>query len=182
MNIIKLATILTVIVISFSCSPMNVHSDKDSGTDFSKYKTYAWVLPSGRTPLLYAGYMEHTTAIELKKKGMVLDATNPDAVFIFETKLEGRTEYVQGPSMSVGVGFGGPGYYGGFEMPVAGGEITTETYHDGMLMVSMYDTKSKKLIWWGSAEETVEMSDDIEKEIQQAIHYIFYKFPKKRAK
>ena len=182
MKSFNFAAVIAVIVGIFSCSPMKIHSDKDSGTDFSKYKTYAWVQPTGKPPLLYAGFMEHTTAIELAKKGMVLDDKNPDAVFIFETKLEARTEYVQSPTVGVGVGFGGPGYYAGFEMPVAGGEITAQTYHDGMLMVSMYDTKSKKLIWWGSAEESVEMSDDIEKKIQQALHYMFYKFPKKRAK
>lgn len=180
MKLIKLVTILAVVATTYSCAPSNIYVDKDSSTDFSKYKTYAWVLPTGKPPLLYAGYMEHTTAIELTKKGMVLDATNPDAVFIFDTKIEGRTEYTQGGSVSVGVGVGYPGYYAGFEMPVHEGKITAKEYNDGTLMVSMYDTKSKKLIWWGTADKTIEMSDDIEKEIQTLIHQMFAKFPKKK--
>ncbi len=60
---------------------------------------------------------------ELQKKGFVLNTDQPDAVFIFDTRIEDRITYSQTPQVSVGFGFGGPGYYGGFAAPVAGGDI-----------------------------------------------------------
>lgn len=54
---------------------------------------------------------------------MTVDASKPEALFMFETKLEEKVEYSQSPTLSVDVGYGGPVYYVDGSAPVAGGAI-----------------------------------------------------------
>ncbi|NJN42857.1 MAG: DUF4136 domain-containing protein [Flammeovirgaceae bacterium] len=170
-----------------SCSTgMKVTSDKSSGTDFTQYKTFAWVLegdttlPHRRDDILYAGLIEHSSNTELKKHGMTLNANDPDVFMTFDTKVDDRIEYVQSPTVSVGVGYGGPGYYVGGSAPVAGGKISERPYQEGMLVIEMFDARTKKLVWYGSAHKDIDNSTDIGKVINDAVYYIFTKFPVKK--
>jgi hypothetical protein len=55
----------------------------------------------------------------------------------------------------MGFGFGGPGFYGAFSAPVAGGQVVSHDYEQGMLSIRMIDTESHKVVWRGWAEEKI---------------------------
>lgn len=161
-------------------------SDYNTHTDFSKYKTYAWMAPGDsvlngrRTDKVFGGYIMYAANEELKKKGMTIDLVKPDAVFILNTSVKQKTEYSQSPTLSVGVGVAGPGYYVEGSAPVAGGEITEKTMTDGILEFNMYDTKTGSLIWSGSVEKTFSTyADDVEALIGEYTKKIFKKLPVK---
>ena len=172
----------------------SITSDYNTKIDFKKYKTYAWMAPgdsvfNGRRPdKVFAGYIVYSGNEELKKKGMAMDLVQPDAVFIFNTNVQERTEYMQSPIVSVGVGvavgapgYYGPGYYVGGSVPVAGGEITEKKVADGILAFDMYDTKTHELIWSGMVEKTFSATgDDVEALIAEYTKRIFKKFPVKK--
>ncbi len=167
-----------------SCSgSSHVFSDKDNEVDLQQYKTYAWIAPGDtvlnarRKDKLFGGYIVRVSDEELKKKGMTVSTSHPDAVFMFETQVDERVEYSQTATMSVGVGYGGPGYYVGGSVPVAGGEIKSTQVQDGMLTFNMYDTKTGKLIWTGGTKETLTNSVDVEDVIQSAVKQIFFRLP-----
>ncbi len=168
----------------FSCSE-NVHvfSDRDTTVDIQKYKTYAWIAPGDtvlnakRKDKLYGGYIVYASDLELKKKGMSLNTSGPDALFMFETKLEEKVKYSQEPTLSIGVGYGGPGYYVGGSAPVAGGGIKASSYEEGMLVINMYDRHTGNLIWSGGAKESLTNSTDIEEVIAKAVKFIFVRLP-----
>lgn len=184
----SLTPIVPVLLIAalFACSEGIVsHSYKAKGIDLKQYKTFAWVKPGDEEyqvlydkkvfiPLIHNLSME-----ELRRKGFVINNENPDAVFLCDTKIEERISYSQTPQVSVGVGFGGPGYYGGFAAPVAGGEIVENRYQQGMLYIEMYDTKTQKLLWRGWAEEQLTNRHDIEADIRKAVKDVFIRFPVK---
>src|SRR4249920_3247531 len=94
-----------------SCSE-SVHTWKFPGADFKEYKTYAWAAPGDttltmvRNDKLFAGTIYLFANKELTKKGMVMVKARPDAVFMFDTQVEGRTRYEQGATLSVGVAYG----------------------------------------------------------------------------
>ena len=87
------------------------------------YKSYAWVAPGDsrlnpqRKDKVYGKLIVQSADSELQKKGMSVDVNTPDALFLFETKVEEVAETSQAPVADNGVGYGygyaGPGYYVG---------------------------------------------------------------------
>jgi hypothetical protein len=174
-------TFIGVALLITSCSSNGItsHSVKTKGADLKKYKSYAWMKPADaeeevrKDDKLYGKLILQLCNEELSKKGFVLDTENPDAVFMFDTHVEDRVSYSTTPQVSVGFGFGGPGYYGGVSAPVAGGDLVQHDYQQGMMVIEMYDTKTQKLLWRGWAEEKITMNNDIEADIRTATKHIF---------
>jgi hypothetical protein len=170
----------------FACSD-SFHSAswKANNIDFKKYKTYAWVSPGDTTismrrdDKLFAGTIFLYSNEELRKKGMTMVKQRPDVVFMFDTQVDDRTRYTQSPTLSMGVGYGGPGYYVGGSAPIAGGQITAVPYQEGRLIIEMFDTQTRKLVWRGWAEKSIEGSSDVSNLIKWGVRDIFYKLPVK---
>ncbi|MGN6645564.1 MAG: DUF4136 domain-containing protein [Cytophaga sp.] len=207
---------------------MKFFSDYDKKTDFSKYKTFAWIAPYDtvismhRKDKPYGNFIIKTCDAELLKKGMVLDTVNPDVVFMFDTKIKESDVYKQAPTTSVGVSvyapayygqnyYGGPafdpngynmgsatpvngvpangypanatGYWGGYyygasvSTPIAGGQITKHHVEEGSLIINMYETKSRRFIWGGGANQDINITTDIPTEINAAVAGIFKQLP-----
>jgi hypothetical protein len=173
------------VILTTWANAQKVVSDYDAQADFKKYKTYAWLAPGDsvlnryRSEKLYGGYIAYAANQVLKSRGMKMDTINPDAIFVYDTRLNQTEEYSVSPTLSVGVGVRGPGYYMGGMAPVAGGKVTVTTAENGTLTYAMYDTHTRKLLWSGSGEETFKMSDDVQKIIGEATKKIFKKLPRK---
>jgi hypothetical protein len=180
--------IFLLLILSVPLYAQSVKTDYDTQTDFKKFKTYAWLAPGDsvlnreRIDKLYGGTITYVANQELKSRGLKQDTVQPDAIFVFYTSVEEIIKYSQSPTLSVGVGVAGPGYYVGGSAPVAGGKITATSMEDGTLKYSMYDTQTKKLVWSGSVEKTFSMADDIEKILADYTTRIFKKLPIKKKK
>lgn len=175
-----------IAVLLAGCSGgIQTSSSTTKGVELKNYKTYAWVKPGNpdddtkKDDKLYGDLILQLSNTELQKKGFRLDAENPEAVFFFDTRVEERVKYTQNPYVSVGVGFGGPGYYGGFAAPVSGGQFVGHETVQGMLFIEMYDTKSQKLLWRGWAEKEITQKNDVESDIKAAVKHIFIRLPVK---
>jgi hypothetical protein len=62
------------------------------------------------------------------------------------------------------------------------GEATTteQDYKEGTLVVDIYDTNSKQLIWRGSAEDTLsDKAEKNEKSLDKGVAKMFQEFPPK---
>ncbi len=168
-----------------SCAEGTHSSWKAKGTDFRKYKTFAWVAPGDtvlttrRDDKLFAGSIEYFTNEELKVKGMKVVTRKPDAVFMFDTQVQDRMKYEQAPTVYMGVGYGGPGYYVGGMVPVAGGQITAVPYMKGSLILEMWDTQTHQLVWRGWTEESINNSDDLNNVIKWAVKNMMRSLPVK---
>jgi len=187
MNRINLLVLL-VFLVSSTLKAQSVKVDYNTKTDFSRFKTYAFLAPGDsvlnryRKDKLYTGTITYAVNQELKSRGMVMDTLKPDAIFMFYTSMEEITRYSQTATLSVGVGVAGPGYYVAGAVPVAGGDIIETKEEDGALEYVMYDTHSTNLVWSGMLEKTFKLSDDVEKIILDATVKIFKKFPVKKVK
>jgi len=176
---------ITLLYALSSCSGIQSHSFKADGVDLKKYKTYAWVKPANaedsirNDDKLYASLILQLTNDELAKKGFTLNTEQPDAVFTFNTRVEDRVSYTQTPQVSVGVGFGGPGYYGSMYAPVTGGDYVPHNYQQGVLFIEMYDTKTQKMVWSGWAEDKLTYKSNVERVIRIAVKHIFMRLPVK---
>jgi len=176
---------LVVFISPCLAQTQKITSDFDSNTDFTKFKTYAWLAPGDsvlnryRPDKLFGGTILYFANQELKDRGLKMDTLRPDAIFVFGTQVHEIIKYSQGATLSVGVGVAGPGYYTYGSAPVAGGKITSSTLEDGLLSYTMYDTQTKKMVWAANAEKNFKMSDDLTKIIGDVTKKIFKKFPLK---
>jgi hypothetical protein len=169
-----------------SCTPsIQTFSDRDSKYDLKKYRTYAWIAPGDsvlnrlRPDKYFDQLIIQSADAELVKKGMRQDLRSPDALFMYDTQVAEKIKYTQSPTVSVGVGFAGPGYYVGGMAPVAGGQVKASSYEEGTLVINMFDTKSGGKVWHGGAQKTLTSNTDIEKDIKTAVKYIYMRLPLK---
>lgn len=181
--------VLITVLLTSCASGYQTQSWKAKGVDLKSYKSYAWVVPGDtvlghrRDDKLYGGTIQSVADSELKAKGMTVDTQQPDAVFMFDTRLEDHVRYTQSPTVSVGFGvgspgyYGGPGYYMGGMVPVAGGDVTANYYKQGTLVIEMYDLKTQKLLWRGWATKDIDYSTDMDYTLRKAIHDIFIYLP-----
>lgn len=184
---VKLTNLVYAVTISFavlSCTPgIQSYSSKAKDADLKKYKSYAWMRPADtenrKDDSVYAALILELANEELTKKGFVLNTEDPDALFLFDTRVENRVSYSQTPQVSVGIGFGGPGFYGGVSGPVAGGQVVEEYHQEGMLLIEMFDTETQQSLWRGWARKEVSIQSDVEADIRTAVKHIFMRLPVK---
>lgn len=180
--------ILSVTFLLSGCGGTQYSSWKAKGVDFNKYTSYAWIAPGDsmvsnrRDDKLYAGTIMDASNQELSRKGMIIDSHNPDVLFTFDTRLENMVRYQQAPTMSVGMGFGGPGYYVGGMAPVAGGQISAIPYSEGMLIIEMHDRNTGQVLWRGTAQSELDNTTDVIAVIRKACKDIFFYLPIKHKK
>lgn len=188
LQLLRFTIFLAFVLLSVKGQTQSVKSDHDIKTDFKKFKTFAWLAPGDsvlnrpRRDKLYGGAITHFANQELISRGLRPDERNPDAIFVFYTSVEETIRYSQSPTLSVGVGVSGPGYFIAGSAPVAGGQVTANTVENGTLKYAMYDTETRQQVWWGMAKKDFKMSDDVEKLLSDYTTRIFRKFPLKKKK
>jgi hypothetical protein len=106
----------------------------------------------------------------------VESGANPDLVVAYHAAVG---EEAQFDTMSTG----GWGYGAGWGYGYGGGGMSTTTVHKilvGQLVVDLGDVKEKKLIWRGTASDTVSGKDTPEKAeklINKSVEKMFKKYP-----
>ncbi len=132
----------------FSCAPIRVNYDYETGTDFSKYKTYN-MYPNMETGLSDLDTKRLLNAIDhyLQAKGLTLDE-DPD-FFVNITS----DEYQADRGNTVGVGLGGTGRNvgGGISVgiPIGTSRIGREIFFD------FIDAKQDFLFWQAISDSSL---------------------------
>ena len=178
------AAILGFALIAAGCaSQPRISSQSRANTDFSSYKTYAWVTPlatdkAGYSTILTSHFKSAVQA-QMAVRGYIFDANNPDLLVNFFSNVETRTETHSSPTMSVGY-FGYRGGFGyGMGMPLYGNDVETRNYKVGTVSVDVVDAKRKELVWEGSLEGALSSKamENPAGAIQSAVSQIFSKYP-----
>ena len=172
-----------VLVVTLGCSSsITVNYDYEPDADFTQYKTYAWLQqPAGVAGSAQSAQQRNTlldqrikTAVndQLGKKGLTLSSDQPDVLMAYYTGVENKLDvtdwgYRYGP------------YYYGYPQR----DITVYQYQQGTLVVDMIDSRTKELVWRGSAQATLLENPTPEKtqqRINQAVGRMFQKYPPKK--
>jgi hypothetical protein len=152
-----------------------VFSDFDPKTNFSQYKTFMWIKrPHMQDPLMDDRVVDAINA-ELTAKGWKLVQEGADVGVA--AQLATRKNHTLETFYN---GFGG-----GWRWHYWGGGIGTatthiETYVVGTLVVDLFDSRTKQLVWRGWATDT--LPDDPKKEtkkLDKEIEKLFKDFPPK---
>lgn len=148
-----------------------VKTDYDRATDFNQYKTYSWEKVQTKDPL-WIDRIESAVNTALAAKGwtQVPSGGNVAIVAIETTQTQQTLDTFYD-------GFGGGWRWRG--MGGFGDSTTTvENYKVGTLVVDLFDANSKKLIWRGSASDTLsDKSDKNIKNLDKGVQKMFKNFP-----
>jgi len=155
-----------------------VKTDYDREANFAQYKTFCWQKVETQNPL-WIERIKSAVGSALAAKGwsQVAAGSGCDlAVVAIEIKRDHDT--VNTFYDNYGGGWGGWGWRGFGGGGFGEATTTTEIYQTGTLIVDLFDAKSKRLPWRGSATDT--LSDKSEKNIKKlndAAQKLFEHFP-----
>ena len=144
-----------------------IRTDYDHHLDFHQYRTYSWA--EVETPdSLWDDRVKEAIDNVLAAKGWTKVPEGGDvSITVFGTTRNKRTYE------TFYTGFGG-WRWGGF------GTATTDVvvHPVGTLLVDMFDTRTKKLIWRGSASDALSNKPEKNiKELQKVVEKMFEHFP-----
>ena len=163
------------------CSSQKVDFDHARDADFASYQTYGW--HEDDTSLRDENMLAHERVIaavdgQMSAKGFRQVDSNPDVYVTYRAEdQENMSLDTTTMGYGYGPGWGWGGYYGGMG---GMGSSTTQvrTYTTGTLVVDIWDSGEKALVWRGIASDTV--SDDPRKnaeKIDSAIAKMFENYP-----
>src|SRR5579864_1580960 len=143
----------------------DVRYNFDKNTDFSKFRTYRWVIikdaPTAND--LVTKQIREAVENELATKG--LTKIEDDSANLFIGYQAGVSQEKEFTSFNSNWGYGG-GWYGGGWYGPGGGMTTgsTSTIYVGQLAVDMYDSANHDLVWRGVASKTLDPKAKPEKQ------------------
>lgn len=165
---------LPVLLALAACSSgPEVKTDSDPAVNFGQYHTYNWLTqPDGASPLVAQRIMDNVNAA-LQAKGWQQSAQQPDVTLAAHVATQQRQRMDTFYDAPV---YGGWGWRGGYGMGMS--TTTVSTYNVGTLVVDMFDTRTKRGIWRGSASGTVPSSPEkVNAAVQAGVQKMFAAFP-----
>jgi hypothetical protein len=152
-----------------------IKTDYDHKADFKSYKTYSWIKVDAGNPL-WVDRIQQAVDEQLTSKGLTRQDSGADLAV---TAL-GRTKKEQSYNTFYdGIG-GGWGWRGFGDMGMGTATTTVSETPIGTLTVDMFDAKSKKLVWRGTATETLsDKPEKNEKKLKSEVAKLFKSFPPK---
>ena len=170
MRLLRVVFVLVGVMSLFAgkLSAQQVKTDYDRSANFGQYKTYSWEQIKTQDPLM-VDRIKSAVKTTLAAKGFTEVPSNGDLSLVaMETTRDQQT------LDTFYNNFGGGWRWGGF----GDATTTTETYKVGTLVVDLFDTKTKTLVWRGSASDT--LSNKSEKNIDnldKGVEKMFKQFP-----
>ena len=166
----RLLTVLLASLVISACSDIIIRTDYQPGTDFSTYKSYAWlpdIQQKTGNPALDSSLLNNRirNALEQNMSAIGFRRVNPDQADVYLTyylTLESRIEsfpttityyrgYHRGRSYGYAYGYGS--------------EI--QEYQYNTLYIDLISPASKQIIWRGTAESLLEDSSTPEQRVQR---------------
>jgi hypothetical protein len=173
-----IAVLSFVVLNDVPAAAQDVKYDFVAGTDFSKFKTYKWRrAEKARYPEPTSDQILIRTIDEqLSAKG--LTKTESDSADLFVIYQLAVTEDVEWSSFTNDIQW----QSGANSLPGFRGATTnsTDMIRKGWLMVDIYDSSQKKLVWQASATKTLGKGTDpkkMERNARKAMAKVFSNYP-----
>jgi hypothetical protein len=177
-GIMKLQKVLLTLIGMMSLFAGNsaaqqVKTDYDREANFGQYKTYSWEHVNTRDPL-FVDRIKDAVNAALAAKGLTQVESGGD-VSIVAVEITRNQQTLNTFYDGLGGGWGWRRFGGG---GFGEATTTTETYKVGTLVVDLFDTKSKKLLWRGTSSDTLSNNSDKNiKNLDKGVEKMFKQFP-----
>lgn len=172
-----------------SCAS-TAHFEKDDNTDFTRYKTFAWIDKDGegkndrnRSNDLTEQKVKDAVSNELQKTAGWNEVKNrPDVLLSYDVLVERTVKEQTDPvySQPYSRTFYNPSTRRYFNVyypsQFLGYDRDQRTVREGTVTLTMIDARTDKTVWQGWATDEVNSRNLSSREIQQAVKSIFRKF------
>jgi Domain of unknown function (DUF4136) len=161
-------SIAMILLASVASVAQQVKTDYDRNANFAQYKTYSWSSVKTKDPLLVDRIKSAVNSTLAARGFTQVDSGGDLSITAMEITRNHQTlnTFYDG-------GFGG-WRWGGF----GDATTTTDTYKVGTLVVDLFDTQSRELVWRGSSSDTVSnKSDKNIKNLNNGVEKMFKHFP-----
>jgi putative salt-induced outer membrane protein YdiY len=185
-NLIKSLTLFAVCFFFYNTATAQVTFDYDKDADFTQYKTYSfggWQEGSDKLVNdLDKKRIQQSFKSEFTMRNMDYVLGDADVIVTLYLVIDEKTSTTAYTDYhGMGMGYGYAGYY----RPAwgwGGGYATTtyseDDYRVGTLVVDVYDAKSKKLVWQGVSQKTInENASKRAKTIPKGVKKIMKNYP-----
>ena len=168
----KIVGVFGVMLLTATASlAQQVKTDFDRDSDFGHYKTYSWEKVQTQDPLWVDRIKEAVNSALAAKGWTKVDSGGDVAIMAVESTQHQQT------LNTFYDGFGGGWRWRGFG-GFGDSTTTVDTYKVGTLVVDLFDASTKKLIWRGSASDTLsDKSDKNIKTLDKGVQKMFDHFP-----
>lgn len=174
------------LMIATNALAQDVRYNYDKGTDFSKFKTYKWVLikDAQRPNDIVDKQIKSTIDSQLLVKGLTaVDSDDADLYLAYQTAVGSEKQFTSfssgmGPGWGYGPGWYGGGWYGGGGMSTTTG--STSTIYTGQLVLDMYKPADKDLVWRGTVSKTLDPKakpDKQQKNLNKSVAKLLKNYP-----
>jgi hypothetical protein len=178
MNSLRTPIVLVVIVASAVSAFAKVESKRDPGTDFSAFKTYAWVAGFEATRELADWFIKATIDSEMQRRGlqMLEDKDKADVWIHYDLGIGGEIHIAASDPTYITVA-GIPMTYSPIFFDT--GSTVGGVMAKGSLAVEMFDRKKRALVWFAATSEGIEKRSKREEQLERVVGRIFDKYPQK---
>jgi Domain of unknown function (DUF4136) len=168
------ASVGIVLLFASASFAQQVKTDYDRSANFGQYKTYSWEKVQTQDQL-WVDRIKAAVNTALAAKGLTPVESGGDiAIIAIEMTKNQQTLNTFYDGFGGGWGWRRGGGLGGF----GDATTTTENYKVGTLVVDLFDAHTKKLIWRGSASDTLsDKSDKNIKNLDKGVQKMFDHFP-----
>ena len=160
-------------LIASNLSAQQVKTDYDRNANFGQYKTYSWEQVKTKDPLDIDRIKSAVNSTLAAKGWTQVDSGGDVCIMAMEITRNQQTLNTFYDGFGGGWGwrrFGGGGF--------GDATTTTETYKVGTLVIDLFDTRTKQLIWRGSASDTLSNNSNKNiKDLDKGVTKMFNKFP-----
>jgi hypothetical protein len=170
-----------------SCSSIKVSSDYNKSTDFNKYRTFTLLPWNPHNDSIVSPFTKerllNAMKFQMTKRGYkyVPDLKDADLGVNMYILTQEKTDYQYYSDYygSYGYYYGYPwAWYGPVGAPYYGTSVQAINYIEGTIIIDIFDTKEKKLIWQGrGVGEITPDKPTSDNKINRIIAQIFYKYP-----
>jgi hypothetical protein len=165
-----LFSLMGLLLAAGTATAQDVRYNFDRETDFSKFKTYKWVALKDAVNAgdLLDKQIKATVDTQLATKGLTKVEADPADLYVgYQAAVSQEKEFTSystgmGPAWGYGPGWYGGGWYGGGMSSTTTGQ--TSTIYVGQLVVDMYDSTNKDLVWRGVASKSLDPEAKPEKQ------------------
>jgi hypothetical protein len=156
-----------------AATAQDVHTDYNHQIPFDQFHTYSWGQVKTDNPL-WEPRVQRAVDKELEAKGWQRVDSGGQVTLSAVGAVNDQKQY-----QTFYNGMGGWGW-GGFGTTAT---TTVQNERVGTLVVDMYDSNNKQLIWRGTAADTLsENPEKNENKLQKAVDKMFKKFPPNESK
>ena len=168
----KKATLCFTFLLVYAAASMllaqQVSVNYNHNASFSQYHTYAWGSDDKNkiqnSILAQVAQQDIDAAMQQKGLQKVPESQNPDLVLTANGGEREQTSYNAWGMRGIGGGMGG---------------ITPQQNIESTMVVSLYDTKQKELVWRGIAQDTLNKNGNKNQEmVEKAVQKMFKQWPK----